>query len=174
MEVSAPDALVGGLLVAIALSVVLLPFVATETNFRLMRRVEGSDDAAVIASYGFGGRYVLFNELGRSYAGANYLVVDDSWTGWNIHQQLVAFARAGRICALKEGQVDMTYLQDAVVPLAESLASWEFEHRGLGYSVAAGPEPERFLVIAEASGIRAVDADLLPPGFDRVRCEYVG
>ncbi len=166
------DLFAGALAATIALTVILLPYVAQESDSRLSRRQPGSDDAAVMSSYGYSTRYFVFNALGEAFPGADFFVLDDAWPGRNLQLHLAAYAAAGQVCTL--GPVG-TLHADRLVGTAPGIDPyWELEHRGLSYSIVAGAAPVAFLVIGNSDGVRVIDTALVQVEVEQERCDHVG
>ena len=166
------DLFAGALAATIALTIVLLPLVAQESDSRLIRRQPGSDDAAVVASYGYSARYAVFNALGESFPGADYFVLDDGWPGRKLQQHLVAYAAAGEVCTL--GPVQGLDADRLLRTMPDADPHWELEHSGLSYSIVAGAAPVGFLVIVDSEGVRVIDTALVRAEVEQEGCDHVG
>lgn len=157
--------LTGAILAGTFVSVLLLPFVAQESDFRVTRRSPGADDAAVTSSYGYAQRYQLYLELRTSFAGAHYTVVS---TGNPAQMMLFlpAFASAGSVCAA--GRVTGATLESAreLAGVAGRHADFVWQggdpSREEIHRLVAMTDAKGFLVLRTPSGIDAIDRRLLP------------
>jgi len=174
---SIPLMMTGAILAGILVSLLLLPFIAQESDFRVVRRVGGGDDAAVIASYGYARRYAVYLQLAEHYPGAEFIVAAAAQPGRHL-RYLVSFASAGPTC-LADGETRR--LIEASGPLAGTLDRvmppflWEdfSEREGWTHRIVADTSSDRFLLLESGSDIDVVALDLLPLGIIQ-RCDDRG
>jgi hypothetical protein len=164
----------GALLTCTFVSLMLLPYTAQESDFRLTRRVAGADDVAVTASYKYAQRYHLYLQLRENYPGAEFVVAAQGTAAGPV-LLLHAFAAAGPVCTSDmtppllagEGAVPMT--------LAERAPDFAWDGgdpRGGSHRIRAGADSDRFLFLVYGSDIDVIGVDLLDLPVDQ-RCVNV-
>lgn len=170
----------GALLATGAISIGLFPFVSAESDFRVVRRVPGAADSDVFDSYGFTQRYHVHRELMERYPGAEFIMLEDGYSGWNLRQQLVAFGGAGTVCDADEATVLIVSLSDATGIVDRLAASGTLQHWvggdprfGSVHRIVASPSTTRFLVLADAASLDIIGLDLLENLLDQ-RCDDRG
>ena len=158
----------GALLATSAISVGLLPFVASESDFRVVRRAPGAADSDVFDSYGFTQRYFIHRELKARHPGAEFIILEDGYGGWNLRQQLVAFGDAGTVCDADEATLHITSISDVARIVERLNASQTLQHwvggdprSGSTHRIVASPSTTRFLVLADAKSLDIIGLDLL-------------
>lgn len=180
-EVSAVTALTLGVLLATSVfSIGLLPFVAAESDFRVIRRAPGATDGDVFDSYGFTRRYHVYRELNARHPGAEFIMLEDGYIGRNVRQHLVAFSGAGTVCDADEATV-LIASSSRVTALIERLEASEALQRWVGgdprsesvHRIVASPSTTRFLVLADAESLDIIGVDLLEGLLDQ-RCDDRG
>lgn len=172
--------MLGALLATGAFSIGLLPFVAAESDFRVIRRAPGATDGDVFDSYGFTRRYHVYRELNARHPGAEFIMLEDGYIGWNVRQQLVAFSGAGTVCDADEATV-LIASSSRVTALIERLEASEALQRWVGgdprsesvHRIVASPSTTRFLVFADAESLDIIGVDLLEGLLDQ-RCDDRG
>lgn len=172
--------MLGALLATAGISVGLLPYVSTESDVRVVRRAPGAADGDVFDSYGFTQRYHVHRELKERYAGAEFIMLEDGYSGWNLRQQLVAFGGAGTVCDADEATVLIVSLSDATGIVDRLAASGTLQHwvggdprSGSVHRIVASPSTTRFLVLADAASLDIIGLDLLENLLDQ-RCDDRG
>jgi len=166
-----PTVMTGALLAGCFVSLMLLPFVAQESDFRVTRRASGADDLAITSSYGYAQRYHLYLQLSEVFPGAEYIVFPSD----SAHHQLLllAFAKAGPTCAA-DGITELLLDEDPIGAAAhqQSHLSWEGRdpRSGGNHRIFASGYAERFLVVVMGSDIDVIDASLLFPRLEQ-RCD---
>lgn len=158
----------GVLIAGVVLSILLLPSVVADSDFRVVRRVSGAGDGQVFASYGFADRYLAFNELSREFPGGEFLIDADAWSGWNITHLVLAYGGGGSACSLDPVTSAVLTQSRAVENARSSDAAsfrWEILDRrsGTHYRISAASGATRFVVLATGDLVEVIDADLFSP-----------
>lgn len=168
-EASAVTALTLGVLLATSVfSIGLLPFVAAESDFRVIRSAPGATDGDVFDSYGFTRRYHVYRELRSRHPGAELILLEDGYGGWNLRQHLVAYGAAEMVCDADELTV-LVVGKGGVTELVEHLATSDSPQRWVGgdprsgsiHRIVASATTTTFLVLADAQSIDIIGLDLL-------------
>lgn len=169
--------MLGALLATAGISVGLLPYVSTESDIRVVRRAPGAADMDVFDSYGFTQRYHVHRELRERYPGAEFIMLEDGYSGWNLRQQLVAFGGAGTVCDADEATVLIVSLSDITGTVDRLVASGALQHwaggdprSGSVHRIVASPSTTRFLVLADSASLDIIGLDLLGNLLDQ-RCD---
>lgn len=160
-----PSLMTGALLAGIFVSMMLLPFVAEGSDFRVFRRVAGADDAAVTRSYGYAQRYQVYIQLNDQYPHSEFIVAAEG-AEFHVLLHLLAFAAAGPSCTangatrsfIAEGRAD-----DHLLDVTESMFRWDGgDARGDRTDrIQANGRSDRFLVIASNGTIDVIGINLL-------------
>lgn len=173
--------MLGALLATGALSVLLLPFVAAESDFRVTRRFPGATDDDVFGSYGFAQRYSIFHELRTRHPSAELILLGEApASSGNLRMNLVAYGGAGLVCDAGEhkgAEVNSDEAKSLIdgLELSEGLEWWnggdpraEVMHR-----IIATQDSTRLLVLSTAHSVDIVGLDLLDD-LGALRCDYRG
>jgi len=166
-----PSLMTGALLAGTFVSIMFLPHVAQESDFRLTRRAGGADDAAVTASYRYAQRYELYLQLGAHYPGAEFVVSAPLGLARPM-LLLTAFAAAGPVCAA-DATTRILARDGGIFPTPARQVPdffWEGgDPRGEVHRIHASTESKRFLFRVDGAAIDVIGADLFGVLLDQ-RC----
>lgn len=172
--------MLGALLATGAVSIGLLPFVASESDFRVVRRAPGAADSDVFESYGFAQRYHVHRELRTRHPGAELILLEAAPSGWNLRQQLVAYGGAEIVCDADEVAAFVAE-NGGVTALIERLEASGTPQQWVGgdprsgsvHRIIASADTTRFLVLSDARTLDIIGLDLVEFLFDQ-RCDGRG
>lgn len=162
-----PELMIGALLAGAVISFMVLPFVASESSFRFVRRVGGADDAAITASYGFTRRYDFYIELSKRHPDAEYIIYPAEAASQYL-LELPAFAKAKLACPADEGTQLWVQAFGVPAPISriDSSFAWDGKDRNdRKYRIRSGDFSNRFLVLLGDAGIDVIGINLFtsPP-----------
>ncbi len=161
----APLLMTGALLAGAFVSLAFLPYVAQESDFRVVRRVAGSDDAAVTGSYRYARRYDVYLRIGEHAPGAEFIISAEGSEGFYL-LHFTAFASAGATCAadpatrllVEQGETEQVF---ARAPSHLFRWSGDDASSASGHRIAAGADSDRYVVAVSEGRIDVVAVELL-------------
>lgn len=172
--------LLGALLLVGAMSLGLFPFVAAESDFRVVRRVPGATDSDVFDSYGFTERYHVYRELRSRHEGAEFILLEEYAPFWSLRQQLVAFGGAAVVCDADEATA-FAVRSGVLSALVERLVASDATELWIGvdgragaiHRIFASPTTTSFLVLSEEQSLDVIGLNFVE-GLIGQRCDTRG